>query len=256
MQQRTEPGAIEWFGRGALFVVVAAALLLLAADLFVGQLRIILPISGSYWDTENEGVELALFPLAAAGAAMARSRLGALATLRASRMGPALPLLAAAALAALLWYLGWTWELEREWHSPERLLGAVLVASAGVAGCALFPRHTAVLAGAIAPLALFGATVVAFPGLLYYPLYDPLEERDARVLMAVAAPVGSLLLLAASVRLRPRAEGERPSPGSPRLLPRLVGAIRLRPPVLRYAAWSAAIALWIGVTGYLWGPRP
>ena len=42
---------------------------------------------------------------------MVRSRLGALAALRTSRVGPALPLLATGVLVALVWYLGWSWVL-------------------------------------------------------------------------------------------------------------------------------------------------
>ena len=146
---RTETGAsIEWFGRGVLVLAVAVALLLLVAALIAGWLAHTPPIRHA--GPEHDGIELVFFPLAAAVAAIVRSRLGALATLRASRVGPALPLLAAAVLAALVSYLGWSWVLERGLHEPERLLGAALVACAGVAGCVLFPRHTTVLAGAIA----------------------------------------------------------------------------------------------------------
>ena len=147
---RPEAGAgIEWFGRGVLVLAVAGASIMLVLYLATGWLARPLSTYGHF--PEREGRELVFFPLAAAMAAMVRPRLEALAALRESRVGPALPLLAAGALAALVWNLAVWWVMEREWYAPERLLGAGLVACAGVVGSVLFPRHTAVLAGVSRP---------------------------------------------------------------------------------------------------------
>ena len=248
---RSEPGPrIEWFGRGVLVLVVAGALILLVGYVGAGWLATFPPLRRSY--PEHHGIELVLFPLAAAIAAIVRPRLGVLETLRA-RVGPALPLLAAAVLAALLCYLAWTWLLPGSWYRPERLLGAALVASAGVAGSVLFPRHTTVLAGAIAAPALFTAAVIAFPGLLHDPVDEAWKEEPARRLVLSAGGGVSLLLLAASVRPRLRPGRERVRAGWMWFLPRLAGRIRLRRHALSPAAWIGALTLLVGVWGYLWG---
>ena len=250
--RRTAPRTkIERFGRGVLVLVVVGGLLLLVAALIVGWLAHTPPIRHA--GPEHDGIELVLFPLAAAIAAIVRSRLGALTALRARRVGPALPLLAAALLAALVWYLAWTWLLEGGWYRPERLLGAALVACAGVAGCVLFPRHTVILAGAIAAPALFAAAVVAFPGLLLDPVDEAWKEGPARRLMLRAGGAVSLLLLAASVRPRLHPNRERLRAGWMWFLPRLAGRIRLRRHALSPAAWIGALTLLVGVWGYLYG---
>ncbi len=166
-------------------------------------------------------------------------------------MGPALPLLATGALVALVWYLGWSWVLEREWHEPERLLGAGLVGCAGVIGCVLFPRHTALLAGVIAAPALYGAAVLAFPGL---------QESTARNLTLAAAGAVSLVLLVVGFRLSAMEtslrEEDRSSPmaaSEAGLLALLVGRlrIRVRPQVIGLVAWGVALGLVTGVCGHL-----
>ena len=60
---RREPGArVEWSGQIALVMAVASRSSPAVAGFVHGQLRTIVPIRGSYWDTGHEGVELALFP--------------------------------------------------------------------------------------------------------------------------------------------------------------------------------------------------
>ena len=250
--------SIEGFGRLGLVLVVASLLALLALVLSSGGL--VRPLSTRGGFPEREGLELLFFPLAAVLAAMVRSRLGALTVVQTGRMGHALPLLASGALVALVWYLGWSWVLEREWHEPERLLGAGLVGCVGVAGCVLFPRHTALLAGAAAAPALYGAAVLAFPGLLLDTVDQPSTESTARNLTLAAAGVLSLALLVVGLRLSAitmslREDG-RPSPmAAPEagLLSLLVGRIRLRlrPHVIGLAAWGAALGLVAGVCGHL-----
>ncbi len=237
-------------GRGPAFLLVF--------ELSGGGLVIPLSTRGSF--PEREGLELLLFPLAAVLAAMVRSRLGALAALRASRVGPALPLLATGALVALVWYLGWSWVLDREWHEPERLLGAGLVGCAGVIGCVLFPRHTALLAGVIAAPALYGAAVLAFPGLLLDTVDQPSKESTARNLTLAAAGVVSLVLLLVGFRLSAMEtslrEEDRPNPmvaSEAGLFALLVGRVRIRvrPHVLGLVAWGVALGLVTGVCGHL-----
>lgn len=258
MHGREPWASIEWFGRRGLVLAVAALLVLLVLHLSFGWLVRPLSTRGNY--PEREGLELLFFPLAAVLAAMVRSRLGMLAALRSSRVGPALPLLATGTLVALLWYLGWSWVLEREWHEPERLLGAGLVACAGVVGCVLFPRHTALLAGAIAAPALYGVAVLAFLGLLLDPVGEPSTESTARNLTLAAAGVVSLALLVAGFRLS-ATEMSRREDGGPNpmaaseagLLALLVRRIRIRarPHVLGLVAWGVALGLVTGVCGHL-----
>ena len=209
---------------------------------------------------DRAGLELVLFPLAAAMAAMVRPRLGALAALRASRLGPALPLLAAGALAALVWFLAVWWVMERAWYAPERLLGAGLVAGAGVAGSVLFPRHTALLAGVIAAPALFGAAVIAFPDLLLYTVDDEWREGRARGVMFAAGAAVSLVLLVTGSGLfvadgLPRGEDAgSPTPASEAgPLARLVGSIwnRVRSLEMSLAIMGASLGFFMGVSSHL-----
>ncbi len=260
MQQRTGPGTIERFGQIALVLAVAGALLLLVLYLLFGWLASPLSTKGHF--PERDGLELVFFPLAAAMAAMVRPRLGALAALRESRVGPALPLLAAGALAALVCYLAAWWVTEREWYAPERLFGAGLVACAGVAGSVLFPRHTALLAGVIAAPALFGAAVVAFPNLLLYTVDDSWKEGHARGLMLAAAAAGavSLVLLVIGSGLFvadgfPREEDAgSPMPASEAGLRALVvGSIwnRARSLEVSLAILGASLGFFLGVWSHL-----
>lgn len=118
-------------------------------------------------------------------------------------------------------------------------------------GCVLFPRHTALLAGVIAAPALYGAAVLAFPGL---------QESTARNLTLAAAGAVSLVLLVVGFRLSAMEtslrEEDRSSPmaaSEAGLLALLVGRlrIRVRPQVIGLVAWGVALGLVTGVCGHL-----
>ena len=115
------------------------------------------------------GIELTVVPLAALAAARLRFGVDRILALRASRVGPWLPLLMAASLFGLAAYLAWTWEffvrpvygVELEF-GPLRWLGIALAAGFTWVWMPLFPRITATLAGMIAGPALFALIGYSF----------------------------------------------------------------------------------------------
>lgn len=166
------------------------------------------------------GIELLALP----PAALAASRLGwgaeALAAARASRAGPLLPLLGAALLIAVFWYIVWWWGPHGDqdlYHSypVQRSIGAALLAGVGYGGMILFPRLTAAMAGAFAGPALF-----AIVGYILFPSFmeatsnlNTITDAEARLANALtnmffwghlAVAIGAVLVLLRWERLRHR----------------------------------------------------
>ena len=153
----------------------------------------------------EEGIELALFPLSAVVGLLVRPRLGRFAALASGRGASWFPLLCSVILVTLAWYFASTWFVPPtgEWllerAFPERLLGAVLLASVGYAGAVLYPRLTAAMAGAIAAPILLSLATLASP---QWQDHDIDEKMGLRYVMLAIAAVVSLLSVAAWSRLR------------------------------------------------------
>lgn len=184
------------------------------------------------------GIELVLFPLAAIVAAWLCWGAEWIAGLRASRVGPLLPLFGAAVLFAVFRYIGFWWEYREELptgYGPfvvQRTIGAALVAVVAYIGMVLFPRVTASLAGAIV-----GPTLFAVVGYFLFPSFmrDP-GGRLAEVLVvvfnlgAIAVAIGAIVAMLRSQRLR-----QRP---------------------LSHAIWMGALMLCLAVSGTFNGTYP
>ena len=219
---------VERVGTVVLVAVVAAMLLMLVVDLFYAGVHRMLSVSGvTVQSTDRAGIELVAFPLAAIAGAILRPRISSIGALRARSIAPWLPLLAACAFAVLVCIPTWSWFTAGEglWHGPERLFGAAALASVAILIAVLFPRISAVLAGAIAAPALLVVIV--------FPFQDSLAATAEYSLVGYwlinwslpAALVVSAALLAASVLLRSH--------------------------VISHAAWSGALTLPLAVYGFL-----
>ena len=187
---------------------------------------------GSY--SPLRGIELVAIPLGAVAGAWLRWGAGRIAALRARRVGPLLPLLAAVVLFAMLFYTVYWWiphgDVGDAPASPvQRSIGAALWAAVAYAGMLLFPRLTATLAGAIAGPALVAVVgYTFFPSFIRYPesrLTDG-ELSGTLALGSLAVAAGGALAMLLSKRAR-----------------------RSRP--LSYALWMGAVMLMMAVAGTL-----
>ena len=220
----------------ALLVPVVAGLwLALAVFLTLGLVWVPFSFWGHDYHAqppERLGTELALLPLAAiAGARAGLSR-------------PRrwwLPHASAVALVAMSLVLVWSWNHDHdraEVFLPGRLFGAALVAMVGFGGAVLYPRLTAILAGAIGAPMLFGVVAYAFSWELingfresrdYYVFFPPWGIRTSAegiLIVAAGTAVSLWLLVFALLTLWFR-----------------------RWHLLGHAAWSGAITLYLAVYG-------
>ncbi len=238
-------------GIGGATEQLAEGLGWIALLLVVTTLMVIFGIAGAFRldDTLHDphlwrkatlpGVEFVIVPLAAIAAARWRVGADRLIALRASRIGPGLGLLMAAALVGLVAYLHWSWSsaLTTTGPAPEfglvRWLGTALAAAFTVVWLPLFPRITATLAGMIAGPALF-----AMIGYTFFGSHMQLASPGSDGLAGVA---GGLGLLAAFFWLL----------GVICLsyLGRRGDLVRQDRPPLSYAVWSGALMLFLAVRG-------
>ncbi len=143
------------------------------------------------------GIELAIVPLTVIAAARLRFGVDRILALRASRVGPLLPLLMAASLFGLATYLVGTWMspqaafgLQLEF-GPLRWLGIVLAAGFTWVWMPLFPQVSATLAGMIAGPALF-----AIIGYSFFPECIPKDvgwEQSYAGGLLVVGPLATLV---------------------------------------------------------------
>lgn len=106
------------------------------------------------------GVEFAAIPLTAIAAAWLRLGTDRIQTVRATWVGPFLPLLMAASIVGLLAYFTWSNQHLQYEHGPDgfaftRWVGTALAAAFAVIWLPPFPRITSILAGMIAGIAIF-----------------------------------------------------------------------------------------------------
>ena len=175
--------AVEVAGEAALLTAVAGAWLLLAFYLAIGA--IVFPTGASDQYTQYEGIELALFPLAAV--------VGFRST-RFLERAHWLPLAATVGLAALIVVAGWSWSLQAVPLWAERWPAAILIAITGYAGAVLYPRLTATMAGAVGLPAL----VLGLPFLvsLDHQVNHVLANDGAWTTFFAMKTLGALALLA------------------------------------------------------------
>ncbi len=237
MTQRPGNGALlsEEAGEFFLWLVWGAALLLFGGALLLGIVHLPLPEgSGGY-----HGIELAIVPLAALAGSGGRLQHG-LTTLRRGSLAPLLPWLAAALLAAngcLLFGLGFLGEAEAApslggYSLVARALVAALFAASTFLAATLYPRRTAVWAGATAIPSLLVLVVLAFPE-LHHSLDDSRANRDIGYRVSEWLALGCVplaVVVAVIFRWRDR-----------------------WPPVLGFFLCSALLMLPLTVFGYLLG---
>ncbi len=185
------------------------------------------------------GVELVIMPLAAIAAARWRVGADRLIALCASRVGPGLGLLMAAALVGLVAYLYWSWETALTTIGPVpefglvRWLGTALAAAFTVVWLPLFPRITATLAGMIAGPALFAMIGYTFFG-SHMQLASPGSDGLAGVAGGLGLPAAFFWLLGVICLSYLGRRGD---------------LVRQDRPPLSYAVWSGALMLFLAVRG-------
>ena len=155
---------VERLGKAALILAVAGTLGFPGLMLTFGGAANAISLFDQH--PRREGVELVLFPLVVVAVSVllpARQRY--VTAIRASRIGPWIPLLGTLLVPGTAWYLGATWEAQRldPAIGPARVLGAALIVGAAFAGAMLYPRLSAAIAGALAAPALFGLLALPFP---------------------------------------------------------------------------------------------
>ena len=177
------------------------------------------------------GVELVALPIAAIAAAWLRWGEEAIAVARTSGIGPLLPLLGAATLFGVFWYLDWFWSNPQDLlgidprFGVQRWLSVALMAGVGYFGMLRFPRLTASMAGAFAGPALFAIVgYTLFPSSMRDPEGD-LADWLMRTFMigALAVAIAAILMM-----LRSKRVPQRP---------------------LSYALWVGALMLCLAVAG-------
>ena len=184
------------------------------------------------------GIELVALPLGAITAAQLKWGAEAIAAARKRRIAPLLPLLGAAAVSGVIWYLVWFWSNPQDLLGihphvgVQRWVGTALVAGVGYLGIILFSRLTAALAGAFAGPALF-----ALVGYIFFPAFmrEPEGELANRLtwifmISAFAVAIGAILVMLSSERLR-----RRP---------------------LSHAVWVGVLMLFLAVSGTFNGTYP
>ena len=155
---------VERLGKAALILAVAGTLGFLGVMLTFGGVANAISLFDQH--PRREGIELVLFPLVVVAVSVllpARQRY--VTAIRASRIGPWIPLLGALLVPGTAWYLGATWEAQRLEPAigPARVLGAALIVGAAFAGAMLYLRLSAAIAGALAAPALLGLLTLPFP---------------------------------------------------------------------------------------------
>ena len=147
------------------------------------------------------GIELTIVPLSAIFAAWLRPGADRIQAIRETWVGPYLPLLLAAALVGLYFWLFWSWHLPLASFGPDRFgyarwLGTALAAAFTIFWLPLFPRVTATLAGMITGPAIFaGLGYLFFESFLTSPPQDCYETcPEAGFLSLLALMVGFVLL--------------------------------------------------------------
>ena len=187
------------------------------------------------------GIELAIVPLAAIAAARLRFGADRILALRASRVGPLLPLLMAASLFGLAAYLVWTWVTPRTVFGAEpdfgvlRWLGTVLAAGFAWLWMPLFPRVTATLAGLFAGPAL--VAIIAYPFMGSCVSFESLHDESGPWLFAILLTSIVTIVWAA---------------GASYLVWARLGIVtRLDGRPMHYAVWSGAIMLGLALFGTL-----
>ena len=223
----SEPGSPLMF---VLVFAVAVTLAFLWLHLAVG--RVYLIVAPDPWmDEGREGIELVVFPLAWIAGLLLKRGFNRVSALRTGIIAPFLPLLAAGVLALIVLLLALAWGGPASWLGVARWPAAMLIAAAGYVGSILYPRLTAVLAGALVSPTLFGIVAANFISsqLVIYRIAN--NANASWSILVVAVTVALALLVFAVVAAR----------------------FRLCSSVWIHAAWSSALMLPPAVFGYLWG---
>ncbi len=208
---------------------VAVTLALLWIYLFGGLLYVI--VAPDPWMRGLEGIELVVFPLAWIAGLLLKWGSNRVSALRTSLIAPFLPLLAAGVLALIGLLLALAWDGPASWLGVARWPAAMLIAAAGYVGSILYPRLTAVLAGALVSPTLFGIVAANFISsqLVMYRIEN--NANASWFILVVAVTVALALLVFAVVAAK----------------------FRLCSSVWIHAAWSSALMLPPAVFGYLLG---
>ena len=179
----------------------------------------------------REGIELVVFPLAWIAGLLLKWGSSRISALRTSLIAPFLPLLAAGVLALIGLLLALAWDGPASWLRVTRWPAAMLIAAAGYVGSILYPRLTAVLAGALVSPTLFGIVAANFISsqLVMYRIAN--NANASSFILVVAVTVALALLVFAVVAAK----------------------FRLCSSVWIHAAWSSALMLPPAVLGYLLG---
>ena len=194
--------------------------------------------------SRDEG-ELVLIPLVVLAATLLRPRLADLIPPPSSSWWPALPLILAGALLALVPFLGWVWAGPSTFLSPVRFLSALLMVAVTFAAAAVHPRLMAVLAGAIAAPAVFAIAAYMVPDELIKTIGAEQADSSSRILLdgwyqtELSQTSGGMALyhLMGWVGYW--------SPAT--LLGASFLSFRLRRPALGHACWAGAVALFVGM---------
>ena len=209
---------------------VAVTLALLWIFLFGGLLYVI--VAPDPWmDERREGIELVAFPLAWIAGLLLKWGSNRVSALRTSLIAPFLPLLAAGVLALIVLLLALAWGGPASWLGVARWPAAMLIAAAGYVGSILYPRLTAVLAGALVSPTLFGIVAANFIS-SQLVMYRIANNANAYWFILVVAVTVALALLVFAV---------------------VAAKFRLCSSVWIHAAWSSALMLPPAVLGYLYG---
>ena len=223
----SEPGSPLMF---VLVFAVAVTLAFLWLHLAVG--RVYLIVAPDPWMDKlgREGIELVVFPLAWIAGLLLKRGFNRVSALRTGLIAPFLPLLAAGVLALIGLLLALAWDGPASWLGVARWPAAMLIAAAGYVGSILYPRLTAVLAGALVSPTLFGIVAANFISsqLVIYRIAN--NANASWSILVVAVTVALALLVFAVVAAR----------------------FRLCSSVWIHAAWSSAPMLPPAVFGYLW----
>ena len=174
---------------------VAVTLAFLWIHLAVG--RVYLIVAPDPWMDKlgREGIELVVFPLAWIAGLLLKWGSSRISALRTSLIAPFLPLLAAGVLALIGLLLALAWDGPASWLGVARWPAAMLIAAAGYVGSILYPRLTAVLAGALVSPTLFGIVAANFISsqLVMYRIAN--NENASSFILVVAVTVALALLV-------------------------------------------------------------
>ena len=154
----------ERLGMGLLLLVLCLVMWIFGTRMLAG---IDEALHDTGWPAKRTGIELAVIPLVAFGAARYRWFADRLCSLRWSGINPYLPLVMAASLVGLITYLVWSWATPWTAVGPDefgvlRWVGTALAAAFTIFWVPLFPRITAILSGMIAAPALVAVIGYAF----------------------------------------------------------------------------------------------